>query len=148
MGDKLGVVVASSVRVKRYISIAPGSESHEQSLLIPATPGEWFSHRLPVYLLDDRGSEFNWFTHRLVQFYIRIGSKSLGPTCTRPRSRNEGILCALTLILFYVSDFHITVNNKSSQLNCVLFLNHFLRCCHPVLHQQWCAVAVPKGAGL
>ncbi|KAG7255172.1 LOW QUALITY PROTEIN: hypothetical protein CRUP_020168, partial [Coryphaenoides rupestris] len=27
---------------------------------------------------------------RLVQFYIRIGSKSLGPTCTRPRSRNEG----------------------------------------------------------
>uniref|UniRef100_A0A3P9PRW9 Reelin n=1 Tax=Poecilia reticulata TaxID=8081 RepID=A0A3P9PRW9_POERE len=27
---------------------------------------------------------------RLAQFYIRIGSKSLGPTCTRPRSRNEG----------------------------------------------------------
>lgn len=30
------------------------------------------------------------FNYRLVQFYIRIGSKSLGPTCTRPRSRNEG----------------------------------------------------------
>uniref|UniRef100_A0A3P9HC08 Reelin n=1 Tax=Oryzias latipes TaxID=8090 RepID=A0A3P9HC08_ORYLA len=29
---------------------------------------------------------------RLVQFYIRIGSKSLGPTCTRPRSRNEGVV--------------------------------------------------------
>uniref|UniRef100_A0A3Q3J4K3 Reelin n=1 Tax=Monopterus albus TaxID=43700 RepID=A0A3Q3J4K3_MONAL len=29
---------------------------------------------------------------RLVQSYIRIGSKSLGPTCTRPRSRNEGII--------------------------------------------------------
>ncbi|XP_077424138.1 reelin isoform X2 [Vanacampus margaritifer] len=29
---------------------------------------------------------------RLAQFYIRIGSKSLGPTCTRPRSRNEGVL--------------------------------------------------------
>ncbi|XP_068578627.1 reelin-like isoform X1 [Cebidichthys violaceus] len=29
---------------------------------------------------------------RLVQFYIRIGSKSLGPTCTRPRSRNEGVI--------------------------------------------------------
>uniref|UniRef100_A0A3B3ZR49 Reelin n=1 Tax=Periophthalmus magnuspinnatus TaxID=409849 RepID=A0A3B3ZR49_9GOBI len=28
----------------------------------------------------------------LVQFYIRIGSKSLGPTCTRPRSRNEGVI--------------------------------------------------------
>uniref|UniRef100_A0A0S7F0R3 Reelin n=1 Tax=Poeciliopsis prolifica TaxID=188132 RepID=A0A0S7F0R3_9TELE len=28
---------------------------------------------------------------RLAQFYIRIGSKSLGPTCTRPRSRNEGL---------------------------------------------------------
>uniref|UniRef100_A0A3B3X817 Reelin n=1 Tax=Poecilia mexicana TaxID=48701 RepID=A0A3B3X817_9TELE len=29
---------------------------------------------------------------RLAQFYIRIGSKSLGPTCTRPRSRNEGVI--------------------------------------------------------
>uniref|UniRef100_A0A3Q2U7U2 Reelin n=1 Tax=Fundulus heteroclitus TaxID=8078 RepID=A0A3Q2U7U2_FUNHE len=29
---------------------------------------------------------------RLAQFYIRIGSKSLGPTCTRPRSRNEGVV--------------------------------------------------------
>ncbi|XP_061108680.1 reelin [Conger conger] len=29
---------------------------------------------------------------RLVQFYIRIGGKSMGPTCTRPRSRNEGVI--------------------------------------------------------
>ncbi|XP_048861285.1 reelin-like [Brienomyrus brachyistius] len=29
---------------------------------------------------------------RLVQFYIRIGAKNLGPSCTRPRSRNEGII--------------------------------------------------------
>ncbi|XP_062860161.1 reelin [Trichomycterus rosablanca] len=32
-------------------------------------------------------------THtRLVQFYIRIGGKNLGPTCTRPRGRNEGVI--------------------------------------------------------
>ncbi|XP_071271970.1 reelin-like [Salvelinus alpinus] len=29
---------------------------------------------------------------RLVQFYIRIGGKNVGPTCTRPRSRNEGVV--------------------------------------------------------
>uniref|UniRef100_A0AAR2KU63 Reelin n=1 Tax=Pygocentrus nattereri TaxID=42514 RepID=A0AAR2KU63_PYGNA len=29
---------------------------------------------------------------RLVQFYIRIGGKNMGPTCTRPRSRNEGVI--------------------------------------------------------
>uniref|UniRef100_A0A8C9VAA0 Reelin n=1 Tax=Scleropages formosus TaxID=113540 RepID=A0A8C9VAA0_SCLFO len=29
---------------------------------------------------------------RLVQFYIRIGAKSLGASCTRPRSRNEGVI--------------------------------------------------------
>uniref|UniRef100_A0A4W5PBQ1 Reelin n=1 Tax=Hucho hucho TaxID=62062 RepID=A0A4W5PBQ1_9TELE len=29
---------------------------------------------------------------RLVQFYIRIGGKNVGPTCTRPRSRNEGVI--------------------------------------------------------
>ncbi|KAG5845891.1 hypothetical protein ANANG_G00143990 [Anguilla anguilla] len=29
---------------------------------------------------------------RLVQFYIRIGGKSMGPTCTWPRSRNEGVI--------------------------------------------------------
>ncbi len=28
--------------------------------------------------------------HSLVQFYIRIGGKNMGSTCTRPRSRNEG----------------------------------------------------------
>lgn len=59
MGDKLGVAVASSVRAKHCTSVAPGGESHEQSLSIPATPGEWYSHMLPVYLFDDRGSEVN-----------------------------------------------------------------------------------------
>ncbi|XP_064807239.1 reelin-like isoform X2 [Oncorhynchus masou masou] len=29
---------------------------------------------------------------RLVQFYIRVGGKNVGPTCTRPRSRNEGVI--------------------------------------------------------
>lgn len=41
--------------------------------------------------------EQSLFTYRLVQFYIRIGSKSLGPTCTRPRSRNEGDYHRLTI---------------------------------------------------
>ncbi|XP_023681705.2 reelin isoform X1 [Paramormyrops kingsleyae] len=29
---------------------------------------------------------------RLVQFYIRIGGKSMGSACSRPRSRNEGVI--------------------------------------------------------
>ncbi|KAI4895212.1 hypothetical protein NFI96_018500 [Prochilodus magdalenae] len=29
---------------------------------------------------------------RLVQFYIRIGGKNMGPSCSRPRSRNEGVI--------------------------------------------------------
>uniref|UniRef100_A0A8B9J9J5 Reelin n=1 Tax=Astyanax mexicanus TaxID=7994 RepID=A0A8B9J9J5_ASTMX len=29
---------------------------------------------------------------RLIQFYIRIGGKNTGPTCTRPRTRNEGVI--------------------------------------------------------
>ncbi|KAI1888402.1 hypothetical protein AGOR_G00184780 [Albula goreensis] len=34
---------------------------------------------------------------RLVQFYIRIGGKSMGPTCTRPRSRNEGVIVQFSI---------------------------------------------------
>ncbi|XP_072551813.1 reelin-like isoform X2 [Salminus brasiliensis] len=29
---------------------------------------------------------------RLIQFYIRIGGKNMGPACTRPRARNEGVI--------------------------------------------------------
>uniref|UniRef100_A0A0S7ESD7 Reelin n=1 Tax=Poeciliopsis prolifica TaxID=188132 RepID=A0A0S7ESD7_9TELE len=38
------------------------------------------------------GLDLDTTNTRLAQFYIRIGSKSLGPTCTRPRSRNEGVI--------------------------------------------------------
>ncbi|XP_051890268.1 reelin isoform X1 [Pristis pectinata] len=33
---------------------------------------------------------------RLVQFYIRIGSKTLGSSCSKPRARNEGIVVQYT----------------------------------------------------
>uniref|UniRef100_A0A671T1H3 Reelin n=1 Tax=Sinocyclocheilus anshuiensis TaxID=1608454 RepID=A0A671T1H3_9TELE len=37
-------------------------------------------------------------THtRLVQFYIRIGGKNMGFTCTRPRSRNEGVIVQFSI---------------------------------------------------
>uniref|UniRef100_A0A671L3B4 Reelin n=1 Tax=Sinocyclocheilus anshuiensis TaxID=1608454 RepID=A0A671L3B4_9TELE len=37
-------------------------------------------------------------THtRLVQFYIRIGGKNMGSTCTRPRSRNEGVIVQFSI---------------------------------------------------
>ncbi|KAM9481369.1 reelin [Clarias gariepinus] len=29
---------------------------------------------------------------RLIQFYIRIGGKNMGPACTRPQSHNEGVI--------------------------------------------------------
>ncbi|XP_058607158.1 reelin isoform X3 [Onychostoma macrolepis] len=34
---------------------------------------------------------------RLVQFYIRIGGKNMGSTCTRPRSRNEGVIVQFSI---------------------------------------------------
>ncbi|XDV29817.1 hypothetical protein PO909_032854, partial [Leuciscus waleckii] len=34
---------------------------------------------------------------RLVQFYIRIGGKNMGSTCTRPRSRNEGVVVQFSI---------------------------------------------------
>ncbi|TRY95474.1 hypothetical protein DNTS_000445 [Danionella cerebrum] len=37
-------------------------------------------------------------THtRLVQFYIRIGSKTLGSSCMRPRNRNEGVIVQFSI---------------------------------------------------
>uniref|UniRef100_A0A673MWP0 Reelin n=1 Tax=Sinocyclocheilus rhinocerous TaxID=307959 RepID=A0A673MWP0_9TELE len=37
-------------------------------------------------------------THtRLVQFYIRIGGKNMGSTCSRPRSRNEGVIVQFSI---------------------------------------------------
>ncbi|MBN3305955.1 RELN protein, partial [Amia calva] len=37
-------------------------------------------------------------THtRLLQFYIRIGSKTLGSSCSRPHSRNEGVVVQFSL---------------------------------------------------
>uniref|UniRef100_A0A673MNI9 Reelin n=1 Tax=Sinocyclocheilus rhinocerous TaxID=307959 RepID=A0A673MNI9_9TELE len=33
----------------------------------------------------------------LVQFYIRIGGKNMGSTCSRPRSRNEGVIVQFSI---------------------------------------------------
>ncbi|XP_057204020.1 reelin isoform X1 [Triplophysa rosa] len=46
------------------------------------SPGRREAHTVP---LDTTNT-------RLIQFYIRIGGKNMGPTCTRPRNRNEGVI--------------------------------------------------------
>lgn len=91
------------------------------------------------------------FACRLVQFYIRIGSKSLGPTCTRPRSRNEGV-CMKQYSSLNLSSISATAQKDFFLMQLALKSSSFFssnpRCTGPILHQQRRAVAVPEGAGL
>lgn len=100
MGDKLGVVVASSVRAKHCISVALGGERHEQSLWIPATPGEWSSQMLSVHPFVDVDLKFIHLHAGWSSSTSELAAKVWGPLA-------QGLDPAMKVIVGFFTYFYL-----------------------------------------